>query len=180
MNSHFAQSGLVFPQFWVFEAIFEVRGHNSQHLFCSVCTFYCTQNDRLNLTVSTQKSVWKMMHPDPRYIQNSFLTFWAKPNRQPKQILVNFSGNIGSFYKPIFALKPWDRAGHFEYHESYILSRKRITKFRHLPQKWSKKSHFAEKSELTVKNGYSFEYLWALKRWNQLKYPMHQNLCYTV
>ena len=146
----------------------------------SECSFHGTQNERQDLTVSTQKSVWKMMHPDPRYIQNSFLTFWAKPNRQPKQILVNILGNIGSFYKPIFALKPWDRAGHFEYHESYILSRKKITKFRHLPQKWSKKSHFAEKSELMVQNGYSFGYLWALKRWNQLKYPMHQNLCYTV
>ena len=69
MNSHFAQSGLVFPQFWVFEAIFEVRGQNSQHLYGSVCTFYCTQNDRLNLTVSTQKSVWKTTHPGLRYLR---------------------------------------------------------------------------------------------------------------
>ena len=29
----------------------------------------------------------------------------------------------------------------------------------HLPQKWSEKSDFAEKSELMVQNGYSFEYL---------------------
>ena len=28
MKSHFSQSGQVFPQFWVFEAIFEARGKN--------------------------------------------------------------------------------------------------------------------------------------------------------
>ena len=98
------------------------------------------------------------MHPDPRYK----IVFWlCEPNQtvSQKQILINISGNIGSFYKPIFALKPWDRAGCFEYRESYILNGKKITKFGHLPQKWTLKSHFAGKSELMVQNEYSFEYL---------------------
>ena len=30
------------------------------------------------------------------------------------------------------------------------------------------------------KKGFTFRYLWPLMEWNQLKYPMHQNLCYTV
>ena len=57
MKSVFAQLALVFPQFWVFEAIFDACGQNCHKLFYSVCTFYCTQNNRLDLTVSTQKSV---------------------------------------------------------------------------------------------------------------------------
>jgi len=57
MKSHFSQSGQVFPQFWVFEAIFEARGKNLRIFKNSVCTFYCTQNDRLDATVSMQKSV---------------------------------------------------------------------------------------------------------------------------
>ena len=76
MKSHFAQSGPVFLQFWFFEAIFEVNGQNSQHLFCSVWTFYCTQNDRLNLTVSTHNSVWKTTHPGLRYLRKKTLLVW--------------------------------------------------------------------------------------------------------
>ena len=58
------------------------------------------------------------------------------------------SGCIG--FQTLFVLKPRDPASRFEYYESYILSRKKMTKFGHLPQKWSKKRHFAEKSELMV------------------------------
>ena len=90
MNNHFAQSGLVFMQFWVFKAIFEGHGQNSQHLFCSVWTFYCTQNDRLNLTVSTQKSVWKTTHPGLRYLQKFILPRHTKPNRQPKMVFLKY------------------------------------------------------------------------------------------
>ena len=71
MNSHFAQLGFVFPQFLVFKAIFEVHAQNSQHLFCSVWTFYCTQNDRPNPTVSMQKLVWKTDHPGLRYLRKT-------------------------------------------------------------------------------------------------------------
>ena len=35
-----------------------------------------------------------------------------------------------------------------------------------------------EKLELIRKKGFSFRYLWPLIEHNQLKYPMHQNLCY--
>ena len=31
----------------------------------------------------------------------------------------NISGPAANFSKPIFALKPWTQAGHFEYHELY-------------------------------------------------------------
>ena len=72
MKSHFSQSGQVFPQFWVFEAIFEARGKNLRIFKNSFCTFYCTQNDRLDPTVSMQKSVWKTDHPGPRYLQKCF------------------------------------------------------------------------------------------------------------
>ena len=34
-------------------------------------------------------------------------------------ILLNISGPGAYFSKPIFALKPWAQAGHFEYHEAY-------------------------------------------------------------
>ena len=84
MKSQFSQSGQVFPQFWVFEAIFEARGENLRIFKNSVCTFYCTQNDRLDPTVSMQKSA-----------------------------------QSGPFFKPIFALKPWDRDGRFEYNKKY-------------------------------------------------------------
>ena len=57
MKSLFPQSALFSPQFWVFEAIFEARGQNFPFFENSVCSFYCTQNDRLDPTVSMQKSV---------------------------------------------------------------------------------------------------------------------------
>ena len=89
MNTHFAQSSLVFPpQLLVFEAIFEVHGQNI--FFCSVCTFYCTQNDRPDLTVSTQKSVWKTSHSGLRYLQKCILTRHTKPNREPKMVFLKY------------------------------------------------------------------------------------------
>ena len=42
------------------------------------------------------------------------------------------------------------------------------------------KSQNCSKLELIGKKGFSFRYLWSQIQWNQLKYPMHQNLCYTV
>ena len=58
------------------------------------CIFF-PQNDRLDPTVPTQKSVWKTIHPDLRYIQNRFLTLWAKPNRQPK---TDFNQYLGQYW----------------------------------------------------------------------------------
>ena len=81
MKSLFSQLALFFPQFWVFEAIFEARGENFLIFENSICAFYCTQNDRLDPTVSMQKSVWKTDHRGPRNLQNHFSTWHAKPNR---------------------------------------------------------------------------------------------------
>ena len=52
--------------------------------------------------------------------------------------------------------------------------------FARKPQKWPQKPKIAGKLELIGKKGFSFSYLWTLIEWNQFKYPMHQNLCYTV
>ena len=63
---------------------------NCHKLFYSVCTFYYTQNNRLDLTVSTQKSVLKTNHPGPRNSQKCFLTWHAKPNRQPIMVFLKY------------------------------------------------------------------------------------------
>ena len=131
MNSHFAQSGLVFPQFWVFEAIFKVHGQNSQHLFCSICTFYCTQNDRPDLTVSTQKSVWKMTHRGLRYLRK---TIFGSRFGLVCRVRIHFCKYLSPewlVFKPIFALKLWDRDGCFEYNKRYK-RRKKISKILYL------------------------------------------------
>ena len=104
--------------FWRFLKIFHKH-------FCSICDFYCTQNDRLDLTVSTQKSVWKW--PSLGWV------IWEKPllagglvwHAMSKNIFVNISAQGGSFFKPIFALKPWDQDGRFEYNKRNKLSKKR-------------------------------------------------------
>ena len=77
------------------------------------------QNDRLNLTVSTQKLVLENMHRVPRYSPKcvKFCRFGLESR------FWQFFGNIfvlcAYFSKPIFALKPWDWAGRFEYHALY-------------------------------------------------------------
>ena len=52
-------SGIVSPQFWGFEAIFEAQRLNFPILNNFICTIYCTQNDCLDPMNSMQKSVWK-------------------------------------------------------------------------------------------------------------------------
>ena len=79
-----------------------------------------------------------------------------------------YISGIALFFKHFFlSLKPWDRAGFFENHESYILRNNFFWPF--TSKIW------ADGVKLIF-----IEYLWALKRWNQLKYPIHQSLCYTV
>ena len=73
MKSVFAQLALVFPQFWVFEAIFDACGQNFHIFFHSVYTFYCTQNNRPEHTVSTQKSVWKMTQSGLRHLRKTII-----------------------------------------------------------------------------------------------------------
>ena len=65
---------------------------NFHKFFHSVCDFYCTQHDRLDLTVSTQKSVLKTNHPWLRYLQKCFLIGHAKPNRQPILVFLRYLG----------------------------------------------------------------------------------------
>ena len=45
----------------------------------------------------------------------------GEPNQTAgwKQFFIDISSNIGSFYKPIFALKPWNQDGRFDYHKSH-------------------------------------------------------------
>ena len=74
----------------------------------------------------------------------------------------------------IYALKPWDCARLLEYHESYILSGGKMTKFVHFPQKGSKKAILRKKMRWWCKRSFYLSYLRALKMWNQLKYPILQ------
>ena len=115
MNSHFAQSGLVFPQFWVFEAIFKVHGQNSWHFFAPFVPFIVLKTTVL-ISWFQRKN---------RFEKRPTLGWdiWEKPlfagglvwRAVLKNIFANISAQGGSFSKPIFALKPWDRGGRFEY-----------------------------------------------------------------
>ena len=89
MNSHFAQSGLDFPQFWVFEAIFEVHGQNV-----------------LN-GVRFPPSVWIKIHPKtqncgknrPDWAKWLFIQVSVAPNRVE-------SGEISQTASPFFYSVP--------------------------------------------------------------------------
>ena len=65
---------LFFPISSIFSAILCFWGSGKKFLIFnnSVCTSYCTQNDRLDPTVSMQKSVWKTNHHGSRYLQKCF------------------------------------------------------------------------------------------------------------
>ena len=76
-----------------------------------------------------------------------------------KNIYVNISAQGGSFFKPIFALKPWDRDGCFEYNKRYKQSEK---KFVHKRQKSPQKPEIVGKLELIRQKGFSIRYLWPL------------------
>ena len=55
-----------------------------------------------------------------------YLSKFRSPNQTFKfwDILANISGLSTYFTKPIFALKPWAQASHFEYHEAYKRNKK--------------------------------------------------------
>ena len=83
---------------------------------CSVYKVHGTQNDRLELTVSTQKKIctgsWDIGHNVPKSrLPNQTCIFW--------DVLANISGPIAYFSKPILGFKPWAQAGRFEYHKPY-------------------------------------------------------------
>ena len=119
MKSLFSQSALVFRQFKLFEATFEARGQNLLIFKNSVCTFYCTQNERLHPTVSMQKSVWKTDHHGPRYLRKTKWGCRLVWRAMFKFFFANIMAHNGPFFKPIFALKPWDGDGRFEYNKRY-------------------------------------------------------------
>ena len=105
MKSIFSQSALVFPQFWVFEATFEARGQNLLIFKNSVCTFYCTQNDCL----FNAKIGLKHGPPWAEILAKMFLNMAHQTKPQPHFVFFsNISTQGGPFFKPIFALKPWD------------------------------------------------------------------------
>ena len=81
------------------------------------------QIDRLGLMVSMQKSGLKNMHWIPGYYRKSVENQPCKPNQKIWLILANISGLGEYFSKQIFALKLWDWAGRFEYHEPYNLKK---------------------------------------------------------
>ena len=97
------------------------------------------------------------------------IVYWlCKPNQAKNRFLSISRAILGLFTNQFFhwnrEIVPWKLHSELG----------KMTIFGHFPQKWSKKSCFAEKSGLMVQNGGSFEYLCALKKSNQLKYPIHQ------
>ena len=66
----------------------------------------------------------------------------------------NISGQGGPFFKPIFALKPWDRDGRFEYNKRYKRSKKDGESFVHEPQILPQKPKIAGKPDLIGQDGY--------------------------
>ena len=77
-----------------------------QKFFCFVYRLHGTQNERLELTVSMQKSVLKNTYRVLRYCQNVSKYEGLVWRPQFGHVLVNISGPNAYFSKPIFALKP--------------------------------------------------------------------------
>ena len=100
----------------------------------SECSFHGSQNDWHDLAFSTQKLVWKTMQPDPKYIQNWFLTLWAEPNRPPITVFNQYLGQYWVLLQTDF----WNHVGRFDYHERYILNGEKMTKFGYFCQKCRK------------------------------------------
>ena len=115
MKSHFSQSGQIFSQFWVFEAIFEARGKNLRIFKNSVCTFFCTQNNRLDLTVLTQKMFFKK-EPPQAYIFAKINLNMARQTKPPANNSISqiYQPRVGHFSN-LFLLT--DEDGLFEYNE---------------------------------------------------------------
>ena len=76
-----------------------------------------------------------------------------------KNIFANISAHGGPFFKSIFALKPWDGDGRFEYSKRDRWSFQKSEDFAHEPQKWPQKPKIAGKLELIGKKGFSFSYM---------------------
>ena len=73
-------------------------------------------------TKSESRIIWvSVLSPGPRLKLNQNVPKFMLPNQTCIfwDILANISGPVAYFSKPIFALKPWAQAGHFEYHKPY-------------------------------------------------------------
>ena len=57
-----------------------------------------------------------------------------------QNIFEDISGQVAPFFKPIFALKPCNQDGRFEYHKSHKQMEQKFTKFGRILQKWPKKA----------------------------------------
>ena len=91
----------------------------SQKIISSDYRLHGTQNDQLEPTFSPQKSVLKYMHQVLRYWQKVSKFSCSSKTTKIGYLFANIFGPNAYFSKPIFALKPWAQAGHFEYHEAH-------------------------------------------------------------
>ena len=87
-----------------------VKRNQSWKKSFSVFRLHYTQNDRLDLTVSTQKSVLQNMHRIPNIGQNVLKFEGLVWQVKFRHIFINILGPDAYFSKPIFALKPWAQA----------------------------------------------------------------------
>ena len=78
--------------------------YNSKN-FCSVYRLHGTQNDRLELTVSTQKTVSKKMHRVPRYWPKCAKIEVAKPNLIILRLFGQYLGTRCVFFKTVFCVE---------------------------------------------------------------------------
>ena len=115
MNTRLAQSGQIFPQIRFFKAIFEVNGQILwifSDLFVAFMvlktTVLITRFQCKNRFEKRSNLAWDI---NQKLFSTGGLVWLAKSQNIFEDIL----GQVGSFFKPIFALKPWDWDGRFEY-----------------------------------------------------------------
>ena len=77
----------------------------TQKKICSVYGLHGTQNDRLELTVSTQKTVSKKTHRVPRYWPKCAKIEVAKPNLIILRLFGQYLGTRCVFFKTVFCVE---------------------------------------------------------------------------
>ena len=157
MKPHFAALSQIFPQNHFLYTIFEVNGQILSFPPHSECSFHGNQNDRQNLMVSTQKLIVKRPILSRIFWLKYVIVWRFGLAHKVQRIFCIYLGSGCIVYKTDLSLKLWACAGHFEYHESYILSGGKITTYGHLPQKLSKKKQFCRK---IWANGTIREFIW--------------------
>ena len=111
----------------------------------SIPRFQCKNRFEKRTTVGrdTCKNVFKHAMPNQTVIPFCFFSI--------------ISAQGGLFFKPIFALKPWDQGGRFGYNKRYKRSFLKSKNFPREPRKWPQKPKIAGKLELIGKKRFSFE-----------------------